>query len=237
MTQSLPDHEGDLFQAIKTVRKSVAAPLAAEARHAARIAEAGGAQIEAVLTTLSSTQLPSDPLERLLKALSQHRYSLSNESDALRATAHSPCWAFNLLAVARPETFGLCSGALPLPGIVRRRLFRADLTGRRKRETARETMLAAMHETAYDIDRAWKAEKRFSTTFPDLRSNSRLRGVWLLFVGLGELTPAQVARAMPATRAGAGKLLRQLADANLIRTNGPFVPFACNPIPATTFAH
>jgi hypothetical protein len=39
------------------------------------------------------------------------------------------------------------------------------------------------------------------------------------------MTPAQLARALPATKAGAAKLLRQLETARFARNSGPYAPF------------
>jgi hypothetical protein len=49
----------------------------------------------------------------------------------------------------------------------------------------------------------------------------------MLLFGLGGLTPAQLARALPATKAGAGKLLRQLGEQHLAQAQGPFAPYTC----------
>lgn len=236
LTRALPSPRFPLMEAIRTVRRIAVAPLAAEARQAAEIETQSMPQLDAVISTLDGGRLPTDPLERLLALVNQHRYSLGPAGEALGATAHSPCWAVNLLAIARPEAFGLCPLPLPCPAVAQRRLWRADLSSAAQRSHACDGLLDALHALSCDIDRVWRASRRFQDEFPQLRSHARLGSAWMLMVGLGELTPAQLARALPATKAGAGKLLRQLAEARLIRAGGPFEPFNCNTLPAASFA-
>lgn len=235
LVRTLPSRNSPLLDAVHTVRRIAIAPLAAEARQSVEIAEASIAQLDAVTTTLDSGLLPTDPLERLLSLVNHHRYSIGNERDALGATALSPCWAINLLALTRPEAFGLCKAPPPFPGIVRRRLFRADLAPDAQRGSARENLLDVMHAAIGDMDSIWRAARRFSVEFPQQRSNSRLGNAWMLLAGLNELTPSQLARALPATKAGAGKLLRQLAAHHLVRPNGLYEPFSWNPVSAAAF--
>lgn len=241
VARTLPSPASPLAEAVRTVRRIAVAPLAAEARQAATIEAQSLPQLEAVIATLASDRLPTDPLERLLALIEHHRYSLGAGEDALGATALSPCWAINLLALTRPEGLALCAPsiplpALPLPALARRRLFRADLSAAKRRDAASDGLLKAMLEAARDLDRMWQATRRFTGQFPQLRSHSRLGSAWALLVSLGELTPAQLGRALGMTKAGAGKLLRQLEGGGLARSNGMFEPYACTPIAAAPFA-
>jgi hypothetical protein len=127
----------------------------------------------------------------------------------------------------RGHAFRLSADPLPFPGLVQRRQFRADRSPGERRTDARESVLDALHETACDIARVPRAAQMFAGIFPNLRSNSRLYLVWMLLFGLGGLTPAQLARALPATKAGAAKLLRQLEAGHLVRGAGAFTPFVC----------
>ena len=63
--------------------------------------------------------------------------------------------------------------------------------------------------------------------FPAQRSHSRLYPAWVLLFALDTLSPAGLARALPATKAGAAKLPRQLESGGLAGNEGPWVPFAC----------
>lgn len=236
VARTLPSPASPLAEAVRTVRRIAVAPLAAEARQAATIEAQSLPQLEAVIATLASDRLPTDPLERLLALIEHHRYSLGAGEDALGATALSPCWAINLLALTRPEALALCVPPIPLPGLARRRLFRADLSAAKRRDAASDGLLKAMLEAARDLDRIWQATRRFAGQFPQLRSHSRLGSAWALLVSLGELTPAQLGRALGMTKAGAGKLLRQLESGGLARSNGMFEPYACTPIAAAPFA-
>ena len=241
VARTLPSPASPLAEAVRTVRRIAVAPLAAEARQASTIEAQSLPQLEAVIATLASDRLPTDPLERLLALIEHHRYSLGAGEDALGATALSPCWAINLLALTRPEALALCAPsiplpALPLPALARRRLFRADLSAAKRRDAASDGLLKAMLEAARDLDRMWQATRRFAGLFPQLRSHSRLGSAWALLVSLGELTPAQLGRALGMTKAGAGKLLRQLESGGLARSNGMFEPYACTPIAVASFA-
>lgn len=200
---------------------------ASEAADAEAIVAASTGDLDAVLGELDQAKLPQAPLERLLTLVDRFRYSSGDERDALSATARTPCWAINLAAVALGSAFRLSDTPLPFVGVVHRRLFRADRDAGERRTDGRESLLAALHGTACDVARMPRAADIFAREFPNQRSNSRLYLAWMLLFGLGGLTPAQLARALPATKAGAAKLLRQLESRHLARAHGPFAPFVC----------
>lgn len=216
-----------LAQAIRLVRRIAIRPLASEAAETETIVATSMADLDAVLAALGRASLPDDPLERLLALVSPFRYSIGDVRDALSATARTLCWAINLAATARGDAFRLSEGPLPFPGLVQRGLFRADRSAAERRELARKSLLDALHATACDMTRMPRAAAIFARDCAGLRSNSRLALAWMLLFGLGGMTAAQLARALPATKAGAGKLLRQLEDHNLVRGQGPFAPYVC----------
>lgn len=224
---ALPTREKHLSQAIRTVRKIAIRPMASEIADAQAIVAASIDELDRVLIALAQSKLPASPLERMLALIEGFRYSTGDEPDPLSATARTPCWAINLAAAARGDLFRLSDTALPFPGLVQRRLFRADLDTQDRRTGARENVLEALHATACDIVRFPRTAELFAREFPRQRTNSRLYLAWMLLIGLGGLTPAQLARALPATKAGAGKLLRQLEARHLARSQGPFAPFLC----------
>ena len=228
LERALLPREKHLRQAIRRSRKIAIRPIAGEAGEAEAIVAASVPELDAVLATLAEPKLPGDPLERLLTLVDRFRYSSGDEGDALSATARTPCWAINLAATARGNAFRLSESPLPFPGIVQRRLFRADRDAGERRADANEALLEALHNAACDIVRVPRAAGVFAREFPNLRSNSRLYPAWMLMFGLGALTPAQLARALPATKAGAAKLLRQLEAKHLARSQGPFEPFVVN---------
>lgn len=229
IAQALPPGEAWLRAALTTVRAVAVAPLADEARQTAQRLADSLPVLSAVAETLAPaplahTPLPGDPLERLLALIARHGYSLEPHGDGLSATAASPCWAINLLALARPDWLGLC--ALPCPGPLPRRLWRADLSPAARRDGAVESVTSALDALGQDIIAISRAARAFATAFPAQRRHSRLGQAWLLLTGLGEMTPAQLARALPATKAGAAKLLRQLETARFARCPAPYAPFA-----------
>lgn len=227
LTSILPKPRGDMGQAIARVRQTAIRPLAAEAAATAALVDAGSDELDAVREVASRPNQPSDPALRVLAIVGRLRRSGDVAGDPLSATARSPCWAVNLLAVAEPALFGLSAHPLPFPGLVRRRLFRADRDPETDRDDVVELLLEAFHETLCEIARIPRAAGAFHDGFPALRGNSRLFPAWMLLFAFGALSPAQLARALPCTKAGAGKLLRQLRDGQFAVNNGPQEPFGC----------
>jgi hypothetical protein len=227
LERALPAREKPLRRAIRRSRKMAIRPIGAEAKEADAIVAACAPVLDTVLDALARTKLPGDPLERLVALIDRFSYSSGDDGDALSATARTPCWAINLAATARGHAFHLSKSPLPFPGIVQRRLFRADRDADQRRAGASEALLDALHDTACDIARVPRAAAVFTREFPSQRSTSRLYPAWMLVFALGALTPAQLARALPATKAGAAILLRKLETRLLIRQQGPFEPFVC----------
>lgn len=227
LERALPAREKPLTQAIRSVRKIAIRPMPSEVADAEMIVAASMGELDAVLDALGQAKLPQAPLERLLALVDRFRYSSGDAADALSATAYTPCWAINLAATARGHAFRLSERPLPFPGVVQRRLFRADRDADERRTDARQYLLEVLHDTACDVARMPRAAEIFAREFPNQRSNSRLHQAWMLLFGLGTLTPAQLARALPATKAGAAKLLRQLEAKHLAHSQGPFTGFVC----------
>lgn len=231
VAHALPPGERWLAKAVETVRRIAIAPLADEARQSAAQLADSTPTLDAVLDTLGDAPLPADPpadpTDRLTALIARHRYSLGEDGDPLRATAATPCWAVNLLSLTRPDALALAP--LPCPGIATRRLFRADLDRASRHALAAQTQAAALDALAGDLAALARAARRCAAAFPARRATSRLDQAWLLLVALGGMTPAQLARALPATKAGAAKLLRQLETARFVRCAGPFAPFVAVP--------
>ena len=99
--------------------------------------------------------------------------------------------------MADPMLFGISPHPLPFPGLVRRRLFRADRDPETDRDDVVELLLEALHETLCDIARVPRAVAAFGEAFDKLRGNSRLFPAWMLLFAFGSMTAAQLARALP----------------------------------------
>tara|TARA_R110000868_G_scaffold410179_1_gene697469 strand:- start:11512 stop:12672 length:1161 start_codon:yes stop_codon:yes gene_type:complete len=230
--RALPTREKTIAEAIRTVRRIAIRPMASEARETETIVSASLPELDAVIDAVGHAKLPGDPLERLLSLVERFRYSSGDGPDGLTATARTPCWAINLAATARGHAFRLSETPLPFPGLVQRRLFRADRDASERRAEARESLLDALYAVACDIARFPRAADIFAREFPSQRSNSRLLSAWMLLFGLGAITPAQLARGLGATKAGAAKLLRQLEAKHMAHHQGPFTTFVCAITPA-----
>jgi hypothetical protein len=216
-----------LADAVAVVRRSAIRPLAHERRETTAIVAASHPILAAVLEALHSVRAPRDPVARLDGLVTQFRYSTTLDDNPLSATAQTPCWAINLAAAAHSRAFGLVRAALPVPGVVSRKMFRADRDADARRSDIAIALDAALHETACDIALIQRADHAFRRDFTRQRSHSRLYAAWMLLFALGELTPSHLARALPATKAGAAKLLRQLVAARFAYHPGAHAPYAC----------
>lgn len=205
---ALPSRRHDLAGAIRRVRSTAIRPLAAEAAATTAIVEASAPELDAVREILASDRLPSDPVLRVGALVRALRRSADLDADPLGATASSPCWAVNLLAAVDGEPFGL--NPLPCPGIVSRRVFRADVDENARRDVIADQLLDSLHETLCEIVRVQRASAAFREAFTGLRGNSRLNSAWMCLFAFGSITPAQLARALPCSKPGAGKFLDAL---------------------------
>lgn len=230
---ALPSRRHELAGAIRRVRSIAIRPLAAEAAATAAIVDASAVELDAVREILASDKLPHDPVFRLATLIRALRRSADVDVDPLSATATSPCWAINLLAAVDAGAFRLCP--LPCPGIVSRRMFRADLDDDARREAIVERVLEALHETLCEIARVPRASAAFRDAFDKLRGNSRLYIAWMLLFALGAMTPAQLARALPCSKPGATKLLQALRAQHFAGGGDEFAAFGSRMQFATAF--
>jgi hypothetical protein len=222
---ALPSRRHELAGAIRRVRTITIRPLAAEAAATAAIVEASAPELDAVRSVLASDKLSSDPVLRLITMVRALRRSADVAADPLGATASSPCWAVNLLGAVDGAPFGL--NPLPCPALVARRVFRADVDEDARRDAIVENLLEALHETLCEAVRVQRASSAFGEAITGLRGNSRLYDAWMLLFAFGSMTPAQLARALPCTKAGAAKLLRGLGAHHLAVHHGSGQPFLC----------
>lgn len=106
-------------------------------------------------------------------------------------------------------------------------MFRADRDRDARRRDIEVALDAALHDTTCDIAMIQRAAFAFKNEFAKQRSHSRLATAWMILVALDALSPAQLARALPATKAGAAKLLRQLVAAQMAHHHGTHEPYVC----------
>jgi hypothetical protein len=213
--------------AIRTVRRIAIRPLAQERQETEDITARSAPVLTAVLDALTSRRLPRDPVQRLCSLVTQFRYSHTADADPGAATAQTPCWALNLVAAARSPALHLARTPLPVPHVVQRKMFRADRDSAVRRDAIAATLDRALHDTMCDIALIQRADQAFKRECPKQRAHSRLHAAWMLLFALEAITPSQLARALPATKAGAAKLLRQLVAAQLARHHGGHTPYVC----------
>lgn len=216
---ALPSRSSPLGHAVALVRTMAIRPLAEEAKQSEAVVAASHSALETAKKWLFEPHLPEDPLQRLCAIVDRLRYSEGNEEDALSATASTPCWALNLLAVTQSKSFGISEGDLCLPGIVNRRAFRSDWSTSERRDSVHKSLSRTLARAADDIAAMLHAREAFTSRCGNLQSNSRAYDAWLLMTALGRLTAAQLSRGLAATKAGSGKIIAQLESAGLI-TNG-----------------
>ncbi|MFZ1476655.1 MAG: hypothetical protein WAT18_02825 [Sphingorhabdus sp.] len=224
LSSAIQHTNSPLREAIKTVRSAAVPPIASEAEEAHEIIAASQATLTDVNSALDRPELPRDLLPRSLEIQRLFAYSDSLDEDPLAATAHTPCWAINIAAAAGHAGFHIGDPALPCPGLVQRRLFRADLNPDERRQIGLEIILEALHEALCDIAVQPRTAAVLNREFPNPRSNSRLMQAWMTLCAFGGLTTAQLARALSTTKAGAAKQLSQLTTLQLITPTGKFLP-------------
>lgn len=227
LLESILPERGPLRAAIALVRQVAIRPMASEAIDAAALFADSRPVLEAVVAAVADERLPGHPLDRLLALVEQFRFSLGDERDTVAGTARTPCWAINLAAVAQGVMLAGGRSPLPCPALIERRSFRADLDDGTRQARITSGLLDAMHDLVLAVLRVQRAAEVFLAAFPEQRGHSRLCRAWLLLFALDGLTPAQAGRALGATKAGAGKLLRQLEAGRLVRGSGPFAPYGC----------
>lgn len=218
---ALPSRTSSLGEAVALVRKMAIRPLAVEAKQSEVVVVESLDGISEARSWLLEPRLPEDPLQRLSAVVDRLRYSDGREEDTLSATASTPCWALNLLALTQSKSFGLLDHDCPLPGIVDRRAFRSDWSTSERRESIRNSLSRALSRSAAEIAATLHARQAFMLRCSQLQSNSRAYAAWLLIYALGGLTAAQLARSLNATKAGAGKILDQLEVAGLLANGSP----------------
>lgn len=218
---ALPFRTSSLGEAVTLVRKIAIRPLAVEVKQSEVVVVESRDGISLARKWLLETRLPEGPLQRLSALVDRLRYSDGREGDALRATASTPCWALNLLALTQSRSDGLLDHGLPLPGFVDRRAFRSDWSTSERRESIRSSLSRALSRSAAEIAATLHARQAFMLRCGQLQSNSRAYAAWLLIYAFGGLTAAQLARALNVTKAGAGKVLDQLEVVGLLVNGSP----------------
>jgi hypothetical protein len=126
------------------------------------------------------------------------------------------CWAANLALQARARAM-----TVPLPpGTFSRNLFRLDLDAKARAIALQSQWQRGLDRAQADLFEVDRELKRGALALSGLSKNSRAGDAWSMVIGLGDLTRTHLARALGLSRGGAGLIVQQLADANLVRLNG-----------------
>lgn len=122
------------------------------------------------------------------------------------------CWALNLALMSQSVQ---PVGAMSPPGMVSRRLFRADLEPGEIAAQLVDDAGGAWRSAYGRILRMEQELTRGGGALSSLSRNARARDAWLLVAALSTCTRAQLARALGLSRAGADIQAHALADAGL----------------------
>lgn len=172
----------------------------------------GNVQANIARTLEASHYLPDEHLQKLLSD-----YLYTKDTTDQPNPSKSPCWALNLVVALRAQILGLCIVPLPLPGIFKRELFRANRSDSWRRFTLVRNITKATENLMTEAIDLTNAQTAINLAFPQRRSSSRIHDVFQLVSGLGELGATQVSRAMNISQPGARKLLLQLERAGFLR--------------------
>jgi hypothetical protein len=172
----------------------------------------GDVQANIAQTLTANHYLPDDHLQKLLS-----HYLYTNDPTDQPKPTKSPCWALNLVVALNAQLLGLTIVPLPLPGIFRRELFRANRSDTWRRFTIVRNITKATESMMTEAIDLTNAQTTIDLAFPQRRSSSRIHDVFQLVSGLGELGATQVSRAMDISQPGARKLLLQLERGGFLR--------------------
>jgi hypothetical protein len=139
------------------------------------------------------------------------------------------CWALNLLCALDPERIGMFRGQIPSPSLLRREMFRVDRSRSWRLMALEETVSRSAGQSCADILDLFACFRGFDASFAELRRHSRLREAFVYLAGIGELSPAVLARLLRCSDPGARKMLTRLGTARLAVALSPSPFFAILP--------
>jgi hypothetical protein len=130
----------------------------------------------------------------------RHIITLSDARFSRYRTANpGACWAANLALKARGPAM-----AIPiLPGVLSRALFRLDLDEEERAKALRSKWLRALEHADATLFEADRELDRGAAALAGLSKYARAGEAWLLVVGFGGLSRAQLVRALGLSRGGA----------------------------------
>jgi hypothetical protein len=126
------------------------------------------------------------------------------------------CWALNLASALELNILGATHAAPPFPSLFSREMLRFD----RSVKWRNSALCAALTESAHILSQAVFGSvagvSAFDGAFAQLRSHSRLSVAFIYMAGIGEMTPALLARLVQCSEPGARKMLRQLVGGGFL---------------------
>lgn len=211
-----------LSHAAATVLAAKGAPEVFAHRYA--IADGALERLDALLPT-------EDPLASLINLVTQLGEAeigfLEGGSEtylaAGRAFSRPPprggAWAASLAVAMRPQLFALGAAPLAFPGLIPREAFQS-MRERPIPAILGDALHTATAAVGTDIGAARSAVDLGMARLDKLNRSSRARDAWLLLVGHGPLTRAEIARALDVTKRTASQAATTLEEAGLIASAG-----------------
>lgn len=205
----------------------LAAQCAAVAKCDGNALPQGFADAEAALARLDALLPTADPLATLTEFVRQLREEetsfLEGDSEMhivsgrtfTRRGSIGAAWAASLAVAMRPHLFSLGRAPIALPGLTPRALFRSFLE-----DDPQMILEAALYQAAQDCRSDLQYARRGLATgnevLAHLYASSRATDAWMLLLGLGPLTRAELTRALDCTKRTASQAAAALESVGLV---------------------
>jgi hypothetical protein len=136
------------------------------------------------------------------------------------------CWALNLASALDFRVLGASKTAAPFPALFSREMLRFDRSSAWRDSALRAALVGSAQVVSRAVFGSFAGLSAFESAFTGLRSNSRLGAAFGYVLGIGELTPALLARLVECSEPGARKMLQQLVGGGFLTHRGQSASFS-----------